>query len=237
MTFGRVLIVDDNDALSATLRENLEDDGYEALRAATAAEALRLLKKGAPDLILLDLLLPDGDGLSLISSIRKCTDAPIIVISGKGAWVDKVVGLEVGADDYLAKPFEMKELLARVKAGLRRYKGNQAAASDLPLRIRFGAHVLDAAKFQAFDQAGKSCELTAMEFRLLDALVRAAGRVLSREQLLDRAREGNPDVFDRAVDIQITRLRRKMGDDPKAPKIIQTVRGIGYALACETEVL
>lgn len=232
MTGATVLVVDDNAALRGTIRENLELDGYAVFAADCAAEAMKILKVKRTDAILLDLVLPDADGLMLISQIRALTDAPVIVISGKAAWVDKVVGLEMGADDYLAKPFEMKELSARVKAAIRRSRPKPASGADAaPRRTRIGVHIMDAAKFQVFDGAGKSCDLTPMEFRLLEALVRAPNRVLTREQLLDRAREGNLEVGDRAIDIQVARIRKKLGGGA----FIQTVRGVGYSLNCVIE--
>ncbi|MDF3023405.1 MAG: two component transcriptional regulator, winged helix family [Alphaproteobacteria bacterium] len=234
MTNPTVLVVDDNSALRETIRENLELDGYTVFNASSGAEAMKILKVKRTDTILLDLMLPDADGLTLIAQIRALTDAPVIVISGKGAWVDKVVGLEMGADDYLAKPFEMKELSARVKAAIRRSRPKPASSNDAaPRRTRFAEHILDTAKYQVFDDAGKSCELTPMEFRLLEALVHAPNRVLSREQLLDRAREGNLEVGDRAIDIQIARIRKKLGGG----EVIQTVRGVGYSLNCDIEDL
>jgi two-component system, OmpR family, response regulator len=233
----RVLIVDDNDAVGAVISRSLEAGGYATAQAATGAEALRRLRESPPDLILLDLSLPDADGLSLISPIRAMTRAPIIIVSGRDALVDRVVGLEMGADDYLGKPFEARELLARVKAGLRRCAAPEEPKEAAPPRLRLCGILLDAAQFQAFDPAGRSCGLTPMEFRLLAALAGAPNCVLSREQLLDRARQDSLEVFDRAVDIQVMRIRRKIGDDPKSPHIIRTVRGIGYALACPVERL
>ncbi|MBL8713101.1 MAG: response regulator transcription factor [Alphaproteobacteria bacterium] len=234
MSQPTVLVIDDNAPLRETIRENLELDGYDVFNASCASEAMKILNVKRADLILLDLMLPDADGLALISRIRAVTDAPVIVISGKAAWVDKVVGLEMGADDYLAKPFEMKELSARVKAGIRRYRGRPAPnAHDAPRRTRFGAHTLDAARLQVFGNDGKSCDLTPMEFRLLEALVHAPHRVLSREQLLDRARAGDFEVGDRAIDIQVARIRKKLG----ASELIQTVRGVGYSLNCDIEDL
>jgi DNA-binding response OmpR family regulator len=233
-----VLIVDDNEALRDIVRETLQEDNYEVLSAARAEEALSILKAQKVDTILLDLMLPDGNGLDLIAMIREHTDAPVIVISGKGALVDKVVGLEMGADDYLSKPFEMKELSARVKASTRRYKSQDKKKTEEPLgKIKFSNWILDHAKFQIFDEAGQSGDLTVKEFRLLEAMVLAPNCVLSRDQLLEKARVDSLEVFDRAIDIQIMRIRKKIGDDPKSPKIIQTVRGAGYMLACTTEVL
>src|SRR3990172_3404741 len=234
MTKPNILVVDDDTALQDLIREVLEEDGYVVFSASNGKEALRLLKVKKTDTILLDLMLPDVDGLGLISDIRQLTAAPIIVISGKGNWVDKVVGLEIGADDYLGKPFELRELAARVKASVRRYK-DQAEPRKNPdfvqqPRIRFGALMLNGAKFQVFDAQDKSCELTAMEFRLLEALVKSPNCVISREQLLDKVHDENLNITDRAIDIQIARIRKKIGDNSKEPQIIKTVRGIGYML-------
>lgn len=236
MSGATVLVIDDNAALRGTIRENLELDGYAVFNASSGEEALRILRAKRADAILLDLGLPDADGLALLARIRDLSDAPVIVISGKGEWVDKVVGLEMGADDYLGKPFEMKELAARVKAGIRRSKSRGKASEDkAPRKWRIGRLTLDGALFQAYDETGASCDLTAMEYRLLEALASAPNRVLTREQLLDRARKDNFEVGDRAVDIQIARLRKKIGDDPKSPAIIRTVRGVGYSLSCKVE--
>jgi len=232
-----VLVVDDNAPLRDTIRETLEEEGYTVFTASRGAEALNILRVKRADAILLDLQLPDGDGLSLISPIRDETDAPLIVVSGKGALIDKVVGLEMGADDYIGKPFEMKELVARVKASVRRYKGLPKPKGDAAGGFRFGRHILDLRTFQVFDAKGEACKLTAMEFRLLEALVRAANTVLTREQLLERARADNLAVNDRAIDIQIARIRKKIGDDPRSPQLIRTVRGIGYILSCDVQII
>jgi DNA-binding response OmpR family regulator len=229
-------LVEDNKELRQTVSENLQADGYHIVTAENAGELLNRLQTVSPDTILLDLMLPDGDGLSLIARIRDFTDAPVIVISGKIGMVDKVVGLEMGADDYVAKPFEMRELSARVKANIRRYRpgGDGKPASPKPAspdgdeKISFGGLVLDRAKFQLYDRDGQSLGLTVMEFRLLEALAQSPNRVLSREQLLQAARQDNPDVYDRAIDVQITRIRKKIGDHCEGDDLIRTVRGAGY---------
>lgn len=226
-----IYLVDDNKDIQDTIRENLVDDGYDVTQALTAEELFAKLKSIEADTILLDLMLPDGNGLNLIEKIRKLTDAPIIVVSGKGQMVDKVVGLEMGADDYLGKPFEIRELLARVKAHVRRYRAQQPADKTAlhrqPDLIQFGKWTLNRQKLQIFDDQGTSGELTVKEFKLLETLVLSPNRVLSREQLLNKTRE-EFDVFDRTVDIQITRIRKKIGDDAASPEIIRTVRGAGY---------
>jgi two-component system phosphate regulon response regulator OmpR len=236
MTKPNVLVIEDNAAVRDLIRESLEDNGYVVFTASRGDEALRILRVKGTDAILLDLNLPDANGLNLIAGIRESTDAPVIVVSGKGSLVDKVVGLEMGADDYLAKPFEVTELLARVKANVRRYQGKTGGAkkeSAARPRVKFGDITLDPNKFQAFRANGKSCNLTAMEFRLLEALAEAPNRVLSREQLLEKARAADAlHINDRAIDIQVARIRRKIGDDVKEGQLIQTVRGAGYMLAC-----
>lgn len=233
-----IYLVDDNKEVQNTISENLIDDGYEVTQAYSAAELFIKLKIQKPDTILLDLMLPDANGLDLISKIREHTDAPIIVVSGKGHMVDKVVGLEMGADDYLGKPFEIRELLARVKAHVRRYKAHQSVIKDEHFPqdnfTKFDKWTLDRQKLQIFDDQGTSGDLTVKEFRLLDTLVMSPGRVLSREQLLSKSRE-DFDGFDRTVDIQITRIRKKIGDDAAAPKIIRTIRGAGYMFVNDKE--
>lgn len=231
-----ILVIEDNTAVRDLVRESLEENGYVVFAASTGGEAMHILRVKAVDAIILDLVLPDGDGLGLMSEIRKVSDAPVIVVSGKGTLVDKVVGLEMGADDYLAKPFEVKELLARIKANVRRFRQGSAREPASLRRpcIRFGALVLDPNKFDAFDARGKACKLTAMEFRLLEALVMAPNQVLSREQLLEKVRAEALNVNDRAIDIQIGRIRRKIGDKGKT-RLIVTVRSVGYMLAAVTE--
>ena len=232
MAKSTVLVVEDDADLRDVVRESLEDDGYAVVTAPNAGEGLKKIKASKIDIILLDLVLPDGDGLHMLGKIRAVTDAPVIVVSGKGAMVDKVVGLEMGADDYLGKPFEMRELSARIKANLRRYGGpdqpkKTGKAADV---IPFGKWTLDRTKYQAFDSGGRPADLTILEYRLLEALVLAANRVLSRDQLLAMAREDSLDVYDRTIDIQIARIRKKLGDDARAPSLIKTVRGAGYML-------
>lgn len=239
MSKPNILIIEDNLPVRELMRESLEESGNTVFTASDGGEALRVLRVKAVDAIILDLVLPDGDGLSLMSEIRKSSDAPVIVVSGKGSLVDRVVGLEMGADDYLAKPFEVTEFLARVKANIRRYRAQEnrkSPASAKKPRIRFGTLVLDPNKFDAFDAKGKACRLTAMEFRLLEALVGAPNRVLSREQLLEKVRAEALNVNDRAIDIQIGRIRQKIGDKGKT-KMIATVRSVGYMLACDANNL
>ncbi|MFN7112826.1 MAG: response regulator transcription factor [Alphaproteobacteria bacterium] len=235
---GTVLTVDDDADLQVVMRHYLEAEGYQILSARSGAELLAKLESTAPDIILLDLILPDNDGLSLLGQIRSKCSAAVIVVSGKDETADRIVGLEMGADDYLTKPFEMRELSARIKAVLRRTGGNEAPANDKAAaagnlakapRLIFGGWVLDRRQYQLFDSEGKPADLTSGEFRLLEALVSAPHRVLSREQLFELTRGGSDfDSYDRAIDIQIARIRKKLQDDPKNPELIKTVRGVGY---------
>lgn len=234
-----VLAVDDDPNLQAVIRHYLEQEGYKYLAAHSGAEMMDKMETGHPDIILLDLVLPDNDGFSLLSAIRGKSAAPVIVVSGKDETTDRIVGLELGADDYLTKPFEMRELCARIKAVLRRTAQENGHANDAaaPLakapRVRFNGWLLDRLQYQVFDPAGKSADLTSGEFRLLEALISAPNRVLSREHLFDLTRQGNFDAFDRAIDIQVGRIRKKIGDDPRKPSLIKTVRGVGYIFAGE----
>jgi DNA-binding response OmpR family regulator len=236
-----VLMVEDNPEVRETVRDNLSEDGYAVVALSNARDLMDKVKTKKADVILLDLNLPDGDGLTLISQIREHTDAPVIVVSGKAQMVDRVVGLEMGADDYIPKPFEMRELSARVKASIRRYhnqntpeKKTQSALAQAE-KIAFADCILDRTQLQVFLADGKSTGLTTKEFRVLETLCLSPRRVFSREQLLDITREHNYAVFDRTIDIQITRIRKKIGDTSGSEDnaIIKTVRGAGYMLNTE----
>lgn len=240
-----VFILEDSKMLCDMMRESFAEQGYRVVSAHTVAKFRETFVEAKPDLFLLDLILPDGDGLNLITDIRKHTDVPVIVISGKNEMVDKVVGLEMGADDYVGKPVEMKEVLARVKAHLRRYRAmkdaldSQESSSRMSdaTKIKFDKWVLNRHKFQAFDGNGASANLTAKEYRLLETLVLGEGRVFSREQLLDIARDGDHNATDRAVDVQIMRIRKKLSRNAASSEIIESVRGVGYTLAVKTQIV
>lgn len=239
-----ILIVEDSKTIRDIVTDNFAGEGYDVESAETAQELKAKLEIIKPDTILLDLILPDGDGLSLIKNIREYTDVPVIVISGKADMVDKVVGLEMGADDYVGKPLQMKELSARVKAQLRRYKALKS--DDTPaqktrksdaLKIKIGSWILDREKFDVYDDNEKSAKLTVKEFRLLETLACEAGKAFSREQLLDKARDGNYNTTDRAIDVQILRIRKKLGDTSDPPTVIKAVRGVGYTLIADVKFL
>lgn len=234
MPKATVLSVDDDQGLQTVVSHYLSSEGYEMLSATSGKQMLEVLKDKTPNLILLDLVLPDTDGISILAQMRGMQKIPVIVVSGKSDTTEKIVCLEMGADDYMTKPFEMRELSARIKAVIRRTEevpeGNsptQAQASD-DKEVRFAGWVLNRSQFQLFDEKGISADLTTGEYKLLEALVSAPNKVLSRERLFELTRESDYDSFDRAVDIQIGRLRKKLNDDPKDPQFIKTVRGVGY---------
>lgn len=231
MKKATILSIEDDPVLQLATVEYLADDGYEVLTAAAAKDIEGLLKKGGIDVILLDLTLPDTDGFSLLTKIRGYTKTPVIIVSGKTDTMEKVVGLEMGAIDYITKPFEMRELSARIKAVLRRAEEISSETSKNPTPqkteeiLRFGDWTLDRRQFQLFGKDGKSVGLTAGEFRLLEVLVLAPNRVLTRDYLYEVTRGDGFGADDRAVDLQISRIRKKMNDNAE---LIKTVRGVGY---------
>lgn len=239
----RVLVVEDDDFMRELMTIGLEQEGYKVTSAATAHEFRAVLPSVQPDLILLDLVLPDGDGLGLMKEARALSDVPVIIVSGKNELTDKIIGLELGADDYVGKPVDVKEISARIKAQLRRYQSmKKEEASALPRkseaeRLSFGGWILDRPQMQVFDSKGVSVNLTVKEFRLVEALVLSANRVLTREQLLDRARDEEHNVTDRAIDVQILRIRRKLHDKAGPGEIIRAIRGAGYMCTTEPEIL
>ncbi len=234
-----ILSVDDDANLQTVVGQYLEDDGYKVVAANSAAGALEKTDTLSFDIILLDLVLPDGEGMTLIPQIKTKSKAPIIVVSGKADTTEKIICLEMGADDYITKPFELRELSARIKAVLRRTNDNSDAktedkkAKDAD-KIAFGNWVLDRTQYQLFDSKNISADLTTGEFKLLEALLLSAKRALSREILFDLTRDQEYDSFDRAIDIQIARLRKKLGDDAD---LIKTVRGIGYMFTGDTKTI
>lgn len=233
-----LLVVDDDTGLRDTLADFFELEGYEVLQAANVAEARRYLANGQPDLLLLDINMPGGDGLTFAAELRGAhSTTPIIILSGKGAMVDRVVGLEVGADDYLAKPFELRELLARVRAVLRRARMAGSAASapaSGPQRTAsFAGLILVPGRRSLTTSAGDAIELTGAEFNLMSAFVERANRVLSRDAIMELTRKDEWEGFDRSIDTLISRLRRKLAPHVEAARLIQTVRGEGYVLATQ----
>jgi len=229
-----ILIVDDDAALRETLGDFLAVEGYAIRQAGSVAEARAQLERAAPDLLLLDINMPGGDGLTLAGELRAKTSLPIIILSGKGSMVDRVVGLEVGADDYLAKPFELRELLARVRAVLRRAKPAHVIAEPVGevSQAHFDAFILTPSRRDLSTAAGVHVELTGAEYNLVAAFVERPNRVLTRDGIADAMNKDDWDAFDRSIDTLVSRLRRKMARHALQPNLIQTVRGEGYVLAC-----
>jgi len=232
---AHILVVDDDRDIRELLARFLVKHGLKVSVARDGAEMLRLLDGHPVDLVVLDLMMPGEDGLALTRRLRGQGSAlPIIMLTAMGEDADRIVGLEVGADDYLPKPFNPRELLARIKAVLRR-AGGPAAPSGAAAggRVSFAGWSLDPATRDLISPEGVVLTLSAGEFDLLRAFVDHPRRVLSRDQLLDLARGRQAVPFDRSVDIQVSRLRRKLGDDPKEPQMIKTVRGGGYLFTPE----
>jgi two-component system OmpR family response regulator len=226
-----VLLVEDDLRLAALTREYLESHGLAVFHVADGRRGLEEALSGRYDAVLLDLMLPGKDGLEVCRELRARSDVPVIVLTARGEEADRVMGLELGADDYLAKPFSPRELLARIRAVTRRAKGRAGPARGA-IQVG-GLHVDPATRRVQVD--GREVTLTGHEFALLEALARRAGRILSREQLIELAGGSAEDAFDRSVDVHVSRLRQKLGDDPKRPRLIKTVRGAGYLLAGEAE--
>ncbi|SOB91651.1 two-component system OmpR family response regulator [Rhodobacter sp. JA431] len=234
----KILIVDDDPDVRDLVRYELEAREFEVVEAACAADVAPQLSPVPPDLILLDLRLPDQDGLALASRLRATSSIPIIMLTGLGGDVDRIVGLEMGADDYVVKPFNPRELVARIKAVLRR-AGGAAVPADLADHDRrgFAGWVIDLSARSLETPAGQPVALTNGEFLLLEAFVRAPKCVLSRDQLLERTRSDGGEVFDRTIDVLILRLRRKIEPNPRAPQLIRTERGAGYVLDADVRRL
>jgi len=233
MKKGLVLYIDDDAGLQIVITQYLEEDGYEVISAQSVGEAMEIVTNDKPDIILLDLTLPDGEGMTLIPQIQAISQAGIIVVSGKTETTEKIVCLEMGADDYLTKPFEMRELSARIKAVARRQGETVVQDNDMPIekteKLPFiKGWVLDRSQYQLFDEGGASKDLTTGEFKLLEALVLSENKALTREKLFDLTRDGEFEAYDRAIDIQIARIRKKIDDNAEDHEYIKTIRGVGY---------
>lgn len=222
-----VFILEDDLDVANAMRYALEEQGFDVERFARRENIVRRLKRVRPDLCLVDLGLPDGDGLSVVGHLLRDLGIPTIIVSGRGAVSDRVLGLELGADDYLVKPIEPAELVARVRSLLRRASGHPQTSSERTV-AKFNEWTADFAACTLRDPEQNDVPLSAAEADLLKAFVKATGRVLSRRYLLDLEGAGDINTFDRAMDVRISRLRRKLRDDPKKPKLIKTVYGAGY---------
>jgi two-component system, OmpR family, response regulator len=226
---GHILVVDDQQEICDLVREYLTDEGFRVSTANDGAGLREEIARGPVDLVILDLVLRGEDGLQLARELRSDSDIGIIMLTGRGETVDRIIGLEMGADDYLSKPFHLRELLARVRSVLRRGAARGGERSAVArTRIRFSGWSLDMASRELVSPAGGDVRLTTGEFELLAAFVNHANQVLSRDRLLDLSRHREAGPFDRTIDVQVGRLRRKLEDDPKSPTMIKTVRGGGY---------
>ncbi len=226
---AKLLLIDDDARLTAMVGDYLRANGQEVDVAGSLAAGRERLKQGNYDALVLDLMLPDGDGLDLTRELRndpRFRRLPLLMLTARGEPLDRVLGLELGADDYLAKPFEARELLARIKALLRRAQ----PAPPLEDILRFGRLEIDLAARQARID-GKPCDLTGHQFDLLVVLAQGAGRVLSRDQIMDSLKGHPMEAFDRSIDVHVSRIRACIEDDPKCPKRVLTVRGSGYVFA------
>jgi DNA-binding response OmpR family regulator len=234
---GHILVVDDQKEICEVVQEYLSGEGYKVSVAHDGPGMRRVMAQIPIDLVILDLMLPGEDGLTLARSLRDASNVGIIILTGRGETVDRIIGLEMGADDYLPKPFHLRELLARVKSVLRRVssRGKDKPAGQRT-KAKFAGWNLDLSTRELVSPAGAEVRLTTGEFDLLAAFVNNANQVLSRDRLLDLARNREAGPFDRTIDVQVGRLRRKLEEDPEKPTIIKTVRGTGYIFTPQVDV-
>ena len=224
----RVLVCDDELDVREMLQEYLRKRGFDVISAANADQLRAMLEAGNVDLIVLDINMPGEDGLSALRSLRRENNTPVIMLTAAGEPVDRIIGLEMGADDYLGKPVDLRELEARIKAVLRRGVGSAQDEIERTGKARFGTFQLDLEAAKLINQDGEEVPLTAMEYNLLKLFAQNRGRVLNRDQIREQAHDRSWDPFDRSIDIRISRLRRKIEPNPEKPAFIRTVRGIGY---------
>lgn len=244
MSLHTILIIEDDPVIQRMLRRELGKEGFVVYEAVTLARAADILGQYAVDFILLDLFLPDGSGLGMLPNIRTYTRAPVIVVSGEESPARRVECLAQGADDYVVKPFDISELVARIRVHLRRHGESRSGtgvqrgkALETAKIMQFGSWTLDCARYCLYDQDNCPADLTASEFRLLETLVRKPAQVLSRAELGDSIREDGPAPTHRAIDIKITRIRKKLGEDAADPRVIKTVRGVGYMFDTDVAVV
>ncbi len=228
MTSGEnILIIDDDEKLCRLVKEYLGAMGYHVESAHTGTEGLNMALSGDFHAVILDVMLPEMDGFDVLKKLRAQSPVPVLMLTSRGDETDRIVGLEIGADDYLPKTFSTRELLARLRAVIRRSRMTVAPKEGVGKGMRFGDLSLNEDAYEVFLE-GERLDLTPIEYQLLVQLAKAGGRALSREQLLDSVSDRNFDVFDRSIDMHISSLRGKLGDDPKNPRFIRTVRGVGY---------
>ena len=233
-----ILVVDDDAEIAALLLRYLGNNGFRISIAGNGTQLRAALRDQKVDLILLDLGLPDEDGFTLLREFQRSWHGPVIVISGRGESVERVVGLELGADDYITKPFDLRELLARIRSVLRRTRPEPAPAAPAPAgRLEFDRLQFDAVARRLLDRDGNDIALTTGEFELLQAFLDRPNQVLSRDQLMNALHSREAGPFDRAIDVQIGRLRKKIELDPAQPQLIKSVRGAGYLFAAPVRPL
>lgn len=229
-----ILIVDDDREIRSLLADYLETNGYRVFAAADGNAMWKLIEEKRPEMLVLDLNLPGEDGLSLCRKLRVTSSLPVIMLTARGEPLDRILGLEMGADDYLPKPFEPRELLARIKSVMRRSRALPANGGATHVeRLRFAGWVLDLSARHLVHPDGRLIMLSGAEYRLLHVFLEHPNRVLNRDQLLSMTQGRDADPFDRSIDIQISRLRQKLGEDARSPQIIKTVRNGGYVLATQ----
>jgi len=227
-TRTRVLLIDDDQELNALLARFLRGFNFEVAVALDAREGLQALEREPPDIVILDVMLPEVDGFAVCRQVRERSRVPIVMLTARGAVDDRIVGLELGADDYVSKPFEPRELMARMQAVLRRSASTREDRVIVgPLDLNWSTSVVS--------MNGRRLSLTPAEFELLNVFVRNRGRVLSRDRILDETHGIDLDAYDRSIDVLVSRLRQKLGDDPKEPRFIRTVRGIGYRFTGDSD--
>lgn len=231
MSETTLLVVDDDREIRLLLSEYLEGHGFQVLAAADGDEMNRLLRASPVDLVILDLTLPGVDGLELCRQVRQNSILPVIMLTARAESYDRILGLEMGADDYLAKPFEPRELLARIRSVLRRFTSTQQP--QRATRLRFAGWSANLATRQLVNPQGILVSLSGAEFRLLKVFLENPNRVLTREQLMQHTQSRESEHFDRSIDLQVSRLRQKLGEEARTPQLVKTVRSEGYVLACE----
>lgn len=232
-----VLVVDDDREIRTLLSDYLQENGYRVTAVADGKGMWAAFDQMRPDLIVLDLMLPGTDGLTLCRDVRARSSVPIVMLTARGEETDRIVGLEIGADDYLPKPFSPRELLARIKSVLRRSRAlPQNLQPDNARKIKFAGWALDIATRNLLSPSGVVVALSGTEFKLLRIFLAHPNRVLNRDQLIDLMLSRDASPFDRSIDVQVSRLRHRLEDDAKEPAIIKTVRGEGYVFASAVEV-
>jgi DNA-binding response OmpR family regulator len=232
MTRRRILLVEDEESIAEPLSAALERDGFTPLVAGTAAEGIRRFREDQPDLVLLDVMLPDGDGRDVLRDIRAESLTPVVMLTARGEETAKVSGLELGADDYVVKPFGAAELIARIRAVLRRATSTETRHEG---SLRVGDVAMDLNKRTATCK-DEPIELTLKEFELLHLLLRDAGKVVTRTELMDEVWDPNWYGSTKTLDVHVSSLRRKLGDDPAQPRYVHTIRGVGFRFSSEEEL-